>query len=92
MSVKGGSTVNTKLLSALAMSAIVYKDIRSTTNQHGTKLPFLIASPMDTRLFLHVHIRINALRYLYSITIVQSYTGKYHKLVAICIVTSVQHK
>jgi len=26
------------------------------------------------------------------ITIVQSYTRKYHKFVAVCIVTSVQHK
>ena len=27
-----------------------------------------------------------------SITIVQSYTGKYHVFVAVCIVTSVQHE
>ena len=27
-----------------------------------------------------------------SITIVQSYTGKYHKFVAVCIVTSAQHE
>ena len=27
-----------------------------------------------------------------SIIIVQSYTGKYHKFVAICIVTSAQHE
>ena len=30
--------------------------------------------------------------YYISITIVQSYTGKYHKVVAVCIVTSVQHE
>ena len=29
--------------------------------------------------------------YYISITIVQSYTGKYHELVAVYIVTSVQH-
>ena len=27
-----------------------------------------------------------------SITIVQSYTGKYHEFVAVCIVTSAQHE
>ena len=27
-----------------------------------------------------------------SITIIQSYTGKYHEFVAICIVTSAQHE
>jgi len=27
-----------------------------------------------------------------SITIVQSYTGKYHGFVAVCIVTSAQHE
>ena len=27
-----------------------------------------------------------------SITIVQSHTGKYHKFVAVCIVTSVKHE
>ena len=32
------------------------------------------------------------LEYYTSITIVQSYTGKYHSFVAICIVTSVQHE
>ena len=30
--------------------------------------------------------------YYIIITIVQSYTGKYHEFVAICIVTSAQHK
>ena len=30
--------------------------------------------------------------YYISITIVQSYTGKYHEFVAVCIVMSVQHK
>ena len=30
--------------------------------------------------------------YYISITIVQSYTGKYHEFVAVCIVTSVQHE
>ena len=35
-----------------------------------------------------------ALMYMYyiNITIVQSYTGKYHEFVAVCIVTSTQHK
>ena len=32
------------------------------------------------------------LSYYVSITIVQSYTGKYHEFVAVCIVTSAQHK
>ena len=27
-----------------------------------------------------------------SITIVQSYTGKYHEFVAVCIITSAQHE
>ena len=30
--------------------------------------------------------------YYISITIVQSYTGKYHESVAVCIVTSAQHE
>ena len=30
--------------------------------------------------------------YIISITIVTSYTGKFHKFVAVCIVTSAQHK
>ena len=30
--------------------------------------------------------------YYIIITIVQSYTGKYHEFVAVCIVTSVQHE
>ena len=32
------------------------------------------------------------LQYYIIITIVQSYTGKYHEFVAVCIVTSVQHE
>ena len=31
-------------------------------------------------------------QYYISITIVQSYTGKYHEFVAVCIVMSAQHK
>ena len=31
-------------------------------------------------------------KHIVSITIVQSYTRKYHKFVAVCIATSVQHE
>ena len=36
-------------------------------------------------------VRVYCCKYI-SITIVQSYTGKYHEFVAVCIVTSAQHE
>ena len=35
---------------------------------------------------------VSIILYIISITIVQSYTGKYHELVAVCTVTSAQHE
>ena len=51
-------------------------------------------------MYLHVHAWTCCIKkqvcyfgmYYTSITIVQSYTGKYHESVAVCIVTSVQHE